>query len=37
MFTARFFSFTSGAAKPFGYRVYSYFGSLASGTGLRVV
>jgi hypothetical protein len=37
MSTARCFSFTSGAAKPFGYRVYSYFGAFASGTGSSVV
>ena len=37
MFTARYFSFTSGAAKPFGYRVYSYFTDLKSGGGTRVV
>ena len=37
MFTARYYSFTTGAAKPFGYRVYSYITNLTSGAGTRVV
>jgi hypothetical protein len=34
MFTARYYSFASAAAKPFGYRGYSYFMSLRAVQGL---
>jgi len=37
MQTTRSYFFTTDAARPFDYRVYSYFTHLTSGAGTRVV
>lgn len=37
MSTTRYYFFESGAAKPFGYRVYSYFMGAASGPGFTAI